>query len=31
MNIGAESPQELAVAIAAQLVAVRSGFAITSQ
>ena len=31
MNIGAESPQELAVAIAAQLVRVRSGFAITSQ
>ena len=31
MNIGAESPQELAVAIAAQLVAVRSGFAITSK
>ena len=31
MNIGAESPEELAVAIAAQLVAVRSGCAITSQ
>ena len=31
MNIGAESPQELAVAIAAQLVAVRSGCAITSK
>jgi len=31
MNIGAESPQELAVAIAAQLVAVRSGFAITAK
>lgn len=31
MNIGAESPQELAVAIAAQLVTVRSGFAITAK
>jgi xanthine dehydrogenase accessory factor len=31
ITIGAESPEELAVAIAAQLVAVRSGFVITSK